>query len=112
MTEKDRKESPPEGKNKGKIGRGALHAVGGAIPFVGGLFSAIAGAWSEHEQERVNRFYQHWVQMLEDEIREKEQTIIEIMARLDLQNEAISQRIESREYQSLLKKNFSRVGRS
>ena len=50
--------------------------------------------------------------MLEDEIREKEQTIIEIMARLDLQNEAISQRIESREYQSLLKKNFSRVGRS
>ena len=44
--------------------------------------------------------------MLEDELKEKEQTILEIMARLDIHDEKISKRIESKEYQSLLKKTF------
>src|SRR2546421_61152 len=44
--------------------------------------------------------------MLRDELKEKEQTIIEVMARLDLQDEAIAERVESKEYQSLLKKTF------
>ncbi len=96
----------PEGGKVAKLTRGALQAIGGAVPFAGGVFSAIAGAWSEGEQEKVNRFFEHWARMLQDELREKEQTIIEIMARLDLQNEAISERVESKEYQSLLKKTF------
>lgn len=96
----------PEGSKVAKISRGALQAVGGGVPFVGGVLSAIAGAWSEGEQDKVNRFFEHWVRMLQDEIKEKEDTIIEIMARLDLQDEAISQRVESREYQSLVKKTF------
>lgn len=98
-------EFPEEGKGR-KIGRGALQVAGGAVPFVGGLFSAVAGAWSEAEQEKVNRFFQHWVKMLEDELKEKERTIIEIMARLDMQDEQIQERVESKEYQSLLKKTF------
>ena len=89
-----------------KISRGALQAIGGTIPFAGGVFSAIAGAWSEGEQDRVNRFFEHWVRMLQDELKEKEQTIIEIMARLNLQDEAIAARVESKEYQSLVKKTF------
>jgi len=92
--------------NINKISRGALQTVGGAIPFAGGLFSAIAGAWSEYEQEKANKFFEHWIRMLEDEIKEKEETIIEIMARLDLADEEISKRVESREYQSLIKKTF------
>ena len=44
--------------------------------------------------------------MLQDELREKEETIIEILARLDLQDEEISARVKSKEYQSLLKKTF------
>lgn len=44
--------------------------------------------------------------MLHDEIREKEATAVEVMARLDLQDEKIAQRIESREFQSLVKKTF------
>lgn len=95
----------PESSNASKVSRGALQ-VAGSLPFVGGVFSAIAGAWSEKEQDKVNRFFEHWVQMLQDEIKEKEETIIEIMARLDLQDEAISERIESKEYQSLVKKTF------
>ena len=89
-----------------KFSRGALQVVGGAIPFAGGFLSAMAGAWSEGEQDRVNRFFEHWVRMLQDEIKEKEQTIIEVMARLDLQDEAIAERVESKEFQSLVKKTF------
>lgn len=110
MSEDDQKSSDnseaPNSGNVSKLSRGALQTIGGAIPFAGGIFSAISGAWSEHEQERVNRFFEHWVRMLEDELKEKEETIIEIMARLDLQDEAISQRVESRSYQSLVKKTF------
>lgn len=96
----------PEGSKAAKISRGALQAIGGTVPFAGGVLSAIAGAWSEGEQEKVNRFFEHWVRMLQDELKEKEDTIIEIMARLDLQDEAIAQRVESAEYQSLVKKTF------
>lgn len=96
----------PEGSKSAKISRGALQAIGGAVPFVGGVCSAIAGAWSEKEQDKVNRFFEHWVRMIHDELKEKEDTIIEIMARLDLQDEAISERVESKEYQSLVKKTF------
>ena len=102
---KDEKRLPKSGK-VGKISRGALQAIGGAIPFAGGVFSAISGAWSEGEQDKVNRFFEDWVRMLQDELKEKEETIIEIMARLDLQDESISERVSSIEYQSLVKKTF------
>jgi len=89
-----------------KLTRGALQITGGAIPLAGGVLSALAGFWSEGEQDRVNRFVEHWVRMLRDEMQEKEKTILEIMARLDLQDEEIAARVESKEYQSLLKKTF------
>lgn len=89
-----------------KIIRAGLQVVSGAVPFAGGLLSAAAGAWSENEQEKVNKFFKHWIKMLEDEIREKEKTILEIMARLDMHDEKTTKRIESKEYQSLLKKTF------
>ena len=103
--ENEENQLPGSGKIA-KYSRGALQAIGGVVPFAGGVFSAIAGVWSEGEQDKVNRFFEHWVRMLQDEIREKEQTIIEIMARVDLQNEAIAERVESKEYQSLVKKTF------
>ena len=99
------KKAPESGKIA-KISRGALQVIGGVVPFAGGVLSAVAGAWSEGEQEKVNRFFEHWVQMLHDEIKEKEETILDIMARLNLQDEEISKRVESKEYQSLVKKTF------
>ncbi len=103
----DVKDHEPSRSGKiAKISRSALQIAGGAIPFAGGMLSAAAGAWSEGEQEKVNRFFKHWLQMLQDELKEKEQTIIEIMARLDLQDEEISKRVESKEYQTLIKKTF------
>lgn len=90
----------------GKYGRAGLNAVSGAIPFVGGLLSAAAGVWGEAEQERINKLLQQWLQMLEDELREKGRTIAEVIARLDMNDENVTTRIESDEYQSILKKAF------
>ena len=53
-------ELPKEDKG-GKIARSAIQAIGGAVPFAGGIFSAIAGAWSENEQQKANRFFEHWI---------------------------------------------------
>jgi len=102
--EEQQKMIPCNGKSP-KIARGVLQ-IAGAVPFAGGLFSAAAGYWSEHDQEQVNNFFKRWVEMLEDEIKEKQQTIMEITARLDIHDEEISKRISSDEYQSLIKKTF------
>jgi len=95
----------PDSSKTSKIVRSGLQVAGGT-PFAGGVFSAIASAWSEKEQEKVNRFLEYWIRMLADELKEKQVTLIEIMSRLDLQNEKISKRMESKEYQSLVKKTF------
>jgi hypothetical protein len=86
--------------------RAVLNAAGGAIPFLGGILAAGAGAWSEHEQAKVNAFLEHWLKMLQDEMAEKAQTILEITSRLDLSDQKTAERIESPEYQSLLRKAF------
>ncbi len=99
-------QKPPRGVKGATYIRGALQTIGGAIPVAGGLVSAVAGAWSEKEQDKVNNFFEHWIRMLEDELKEKEQTIIEIMQRLDLQDEKIAERVESKEFQSLMRKTF------
>ena len=96
----------PEAAKGAMVARSALNTISGAIPLAGGLLSAIAGVWGEREQERVNRFFEYWVKMLAEEMKEKEKTIIEIMSRLDMHDEEISKRVESSEFQSLLRKAF------
>jgi hypothetical protein len=51
----------------GQAVRALLNAAGGAIPFVGGLLSAASAAWSEQEQAKVNRVFEHWIKMLQAE---------------------------------------------
>jgi hypothetical protein len=96
----------PHGPKGSGAARGALNVVGGLIPFAGGLLSAAASAWSEHEQNKINDFLHHWMQMLAAEMREKEQTIIEILSRLDMRDEETAKRVESPEYQALMRKAF------
>ncbi len=95
----------PQSGPLGKVTRAALQ-IAGSAPYVGGVLSAIAGAWSENEQEKVNKFFEHWLKMIQDELKEKEETLVEILARLDLKDEKVKQRIESKEYQSLVRKTF------
>lgn len=78
----------------------------GVIPVAGGLLAAFAGVWGEKEQERVNRVIELWLKMLAEEMKEKERTLVEIIARLDMQDEEIAKRVESSEYQLLLRKAF------
>jgi hypothetical protein len=97
---------PPDTGPGPKWTRAGLQILGGLVPFAGGVFGAAAGAWSEHEQEKVNQFFKQWIKMLEDEFREKEKTVAEIIARLDIHDKKVTDRLESTEYQSLLKKTF------
>lgn len=104
MSEENSNEMPNPGMAP-KIARGLLQ-IASIAPGIGGALSAAAGAWSEHEQEKVNTFFKQWLKMLEDEIKEKEQTIIEILSRLDIQDEKVKERITSHEYQALIRKTF------
>ena len=103
--------SLPESSNKSKIARGTLQ-VGGAIPLLGGVLSAIAGAWSEHDQEKINKIIEEYLTRIKDEMSEQKQTIAEIIVRLDLRDEKVKDRFESNEYQALMKKvirNWSQI---
>lgn len=92
--------------NKNKNIRAGMNAIAGAIPFFGGLISAAAGVWSENEQEKFNIFVKNWLMMLEEEMKEKAKTMEEVLARLDMKDEKINERISSKSYQSILKKTF------
>lgn len=96
----------PKGTKGGRMSRAGLNAASGAIPLLGGLLSAAAGFWSEKEQDRVNEFLRHWMEMLQAEMKEKAQTIGEILTRIDLSDEKTAERVESPEYQALLRKSF------
>jgi hypothetical protein len=96
----------PEDNSSNKWKRAGINAAAGLIPFVGGVLSAAAGAWSEAEQQTINKVFRQWLEMLEEELKEKSDTLIDIMARLDLQEERTKRRVESPEYQALLKKSF------
>ncbi len=88
-----------------KISRFALACLSG-VPFVGGVFGASAGAWSESEQKRFNSIFASWVKLQEDEVKEIGKTLIEVMIRLDMNNKEIEDRIKSPEYLKLVKKCF------
>jgi hypothetical protein len=96
----------PHGMQGGRAIRAVLNAAGGLVPFVGGAVSAGTAAWSEAEQDRVNRFFEHWLEMLKTDMAEKAQTILEIMGRLDMHDEQIADRVASPEFQSLVRKAF------
>jgi hypothetical protein len=97
MTEPDNRphDELPKGIHGGRAIRAVLNAAGGPIPFVGGVLSAASGAWSESEQEKINNFFEHWLKMLKDEMAEKAQTILEIVARLDMNDAKTAERVAS-----------------
>lgn len=103
-TEGDLTPKIPKSK-RGKTRRAVLNTLG-AVPFAGGLFSAMAGYWGEQEEAKANEFLRNWISMIQDEIKEKEKTIIKIMSRVDMHDKAIQERITSDGFQSLLKKSF------
>ena len=81
--------------------RAGLSAASGFIPFASGFISAAAGVWSENEQEEALNVLRAWMKMLQDELGEKQRTMLDVMARLDMHDEEIAARVRSDEYQSL-----------
>ena len=107
MSDNDNSDSVLPGQgNTGKVVRGMLQVGGGAIPFVGGILAAVAGAWSERDQERINEAIDEYLMRIKDETGEQKRTLGEIIIRLDGQDEKIKERFESREFQALVKKAF------
>jgi hypothetical protein len=94
-----------ESGNGSLVTRFALSCLG-SIPFVGGAFGAGAGAWSEKEQSEYNKMFAAWLKLQEDEIKEIGITLAEVMIRVDITDEKIKERLQSREYLSILKKAF------
>src|ERR1700733_1478977 len=76
------------------------------LSFADQFLSAVGGQWGHGEQSSLWAILRAWMKMLEDEIREKQKTILEIFSRLNMHEEAIAQRVKSAEYQSLMKKAF------
>lgn len=70
----DTPEAPKDSKWS-KAGRAAMQTVGGSIPFAGGIVSAAASYWSEREAEEMAKFLRSWLEMLQEEMREKQRTI-------------------------------------
>jgi hypothetical protein len=60
--DQDRPDMPEEFRG-GKIIRAGMQVVSGAIPFLGGLLGAAAGAWSEHEQNKVRKVFEQWLEL-------------------------------------------------
>jgi hypothetical protein len=88
------------------VAKFALSVLAGAIPWGGGVISATSEAWDERNEKRYKRIMAAWLRLQEDEIREIAITMHEVVQRLDLQDEMIVKRLESREYLSIVKKAF------
>jgi hypothetical protein len=94
----------PQGTPHGRLLRFILNAAAGAIPMAGGLLAAGSGAWSEKEQETINNFFHHMHEQQKAKTTEQLQMILEINARLDMNDKTTAERVASPEYQSLLNK--------
>ncbi|MGA7524633.1 MAG: hypothetical protein WBW84_19440 [Acidobacteriaceae bacterium] len=94
------------GKGLGPMAARYALACLGAIPLVGGAIAGASGTWSEAEQNHFNKVFAAWLKMQEDEIREIGTTVMEVMSRLDLNDEQIRRRLESPEYLRIIKKCF------
>ena len=101
---KEEIEKSLEGGVAAKV-RFALQCLSGA-PYIGGVFGAGAGSWSEYDQSRFNKMFNAWLKLQEDEIKEIGKTLFEVMARLDAASAEIRARLESPEYLTILKKCF------
>lgn len=87
----------------GPAGAEAGELAGGVA---GGALSGAIGISSEQDQQRINEIIHMWLKTQADELQEIGQTMFEVMAKLDLADERVKERLESPEYLRLIKKCF------
>lgn len=81
--------------------------AGGAIgSAAGGIIDGASNHWSDREQGEVNNLFNTWLKLQEEQMREIGLTMVEVVERLDMNDETIKERLQSPEYLNLLKKCF------
>lgn len=92
------------GSSGSAFARFLVAALGGAVPVAGGAIGAAASAWGERDQQKVNELFSTWLRLQQDEIREIGVTLLEVAARIDLNDPAVKARAESPEFVALVRK--------
>lgn len=91
--------------NKKRISRFILSALS-SIPWVGGFLGATAALHAEIEQSKLNEIQRLWLQEHQEKIEKLGQTIYGIISRLENFDSTVHERMDSPEYQDLVKKGF------
>lgn len=106
--ERDIKEQLSEitnSRNKKRISRFIISALS-SIPWVGGFLGASAALHAEFEQSKVNDMQRLWLQEHQEKIDKLGQTIYGIISRLEKFDSIVHERMESSDYQDIVKKGF------
>jgi len=91
--------------NKKRISKFILSALS-SIPWVGGFLGASAALHAEIEQSKVSEILRLWLQEHQEKIEKLGETIYGIISRLEKFDLIVHERMESVEYQDLVKKGF------
>ncbi|MCK9400868.1 MAG: hypothetical protein M0Q51_12880 [Bacteroidales bacterium] len=92
-------------QNIKRVSRFILSALS-SIPWVGGFLGASASLHAEIEQSKVNEILKLWLEEHKDKLEKLGQTIYGIILRLENFDSSVHIRMESDEYQDLVKKGF------
>ncbi|MCG6191491.1 hypothetical protein [Maribellus maritimus] len=90
---------------KNRTGRFVMSALS-SIPWVGGVIAASSALHGEKEQGKVNSLQKMWLEEHQKKIEELAMVIYEITEKLNSCGADIDERLESEDYQDLVKKGF------
>jgi hypothetical protein len=83
-----------------------VFAVLGSIPWIGGFIAASAALHAETEQGRVNELSRRWVEEHQQKIQELNETLAQMMSRLEQLGPQVEERLEDESYLGLVKYGF------
>ncbi len=83
-----------------------VFAVLGSIPWVGGFIAASAALHAESEQGRVNEINKRWVEEHQQRIQELNETLAQMMLRLEQLGPPAEERLNDESYLGLVKYGF------
>ncbi len=95
-----------EGSKHAKYGRFIFAALS-VIPWIGGLIGASAALHAENEQGKTNESMRRWLKEHESKLRDLQQTLSQIMSRLDeIGGDDVAKRLQDERYLELVRQGF------
>lgn len=83
-----------------------VFAALGSIPWIGGLIAASAALHAEREQGRVNELSRQWVEEHQEKIQQLNQTLAQMISRLEKLGPLIEERLGDESYLGLVRYGF------